>query len=416
MTYFRTMSVAFLASATLAACSSSDDSIIDEQPVVTPTAPTTYSMTVQATKGDETTRGLYFDSKGALNAKWYEGEVVEVMQDQGDFISLGTLTAAASDNGTTTLTGTLHTAPVSDMNLLFYLHGSVRSYTGQTGVLLEDDNSIEKKYDYATATADKGEFTVDTETKTVTIQNGLTFLSEQAIVKFILFNVLTDEPLKTSSLTLNDVRKPGTKEVDNICLEVKMGKSGLTSTCGELTITPETATNEFYVALKQDSHIAPSKFRVLASDETGNVYYYEAENVTFMDGTFYEVTVKMKPLVINLSQLTENYTARYDETLTGTLANNVKVSIADGATVTLRDVTIEGVEGEYDDAKNISGLASLAKAMRLSYWKEITPSKVLKKSIRASMFQRARRSPSKAMAILMPAATAMEQALAEATR
>ena len=135
-----------------------------------------------------------------------------------------------------------------------------------------------------------------------------------------------------------------------------------------------------------------------------------------MDGTFYEVTVKMKPLVINLSQLTENYTARYDETLTGTLANNVKVSIADGATVTLRDVTIEGVEGEYDDAKNISGLASLAKAMRLSYWKEITPSKVLKKSIRASMFQRARRSPSKAMAILMPAATAMEQALAEATR
>ena len=58
MTYFRTLAVAFLASATLAACSNSDDSIIDEQPVVTPTAPTAYTMTVQASKGDETTRGL----------------------------------------------------------------------------------------------------------------------------------------------------------------------------------------------------------------------------------------------------------------------------------------------------------------------------------------------------------------------
>ncbi len=350
MTYFRTMSVAFLASATLAACSSSDDSIIDEQPVVTPTAPTTYTMTVQATKGDETTRGLYFDSDGALNTKWYEGEEVEVMQDQGDFISLGTLTAAASDNGTTTLTGTLHTAPVSDMNLLFYLHGSVRSYTGQTGVLLEDDNSIEKKYDYATATADKGEFTVDTETKTVTIQNGLTFLSEQAIVKFILFNALTNQALEAKSLTLNGVRKPGTVEVENICLEVKMGESGLKSTCGELTINPETATNEFYVALKQE-YGACIKFRVSAKDEAGNEYYYDAENVNFTEGTFYEVNVKMRPVKIDLSQLTENFTARNEEILTGTLANNVKVSIADGATVTLRDVTIEGVEGEYEYTK-----------------------------------------------------------------
>ena len=252
MTYFRTLAVAFLASATLAACSSSDDSIIDEQPVVTPTAPTTYTMTVQATKGDETTRGLYFDSDGALNAKWYEGEVVEVMQDQGKYISLGTLTAAASDDGSTTLTGTLHTAPVSNMDLLFFLHSSVRSYTGQTGLLLTDANSIEKKYDYATATAYVKGFTVDTETKTVTVQNGLTFMSEQAIVKFVLLNALTNQALEAKSLTLNGVRKPGTVEIDNICLEVKTGESGYDSTCGELTITPETATNEFYVALKQD--------------------------------------------------------------------------------------------------------------------------------------------------------------------
>ena len=350
MTYFRTLAVAFLASATLAACSNSDDSIIDEQPVVTPTAPTAYTMTVQASKGDETTRGLYFDSEGALNAKWYEGEEVEVMQDQGDFIVLGTLTAAASDDGSTTLTGTLHTAPISNMDILFFLHSSVRSYTGQTGLLLTDANSIEKKYDYATATAYKGGFTVDAETKTVTIQNGLTFMSEQAIVKFNLLNALTNQALEAKSLTLYGVRKPGTVEVDNICQEIIMGESGYTSTCGELTITSVTATNEIYVALKQE-YGASSKFKVSAEDEAGNVYYYNAENVTFTAGKFYEVTVKMRPVKTDLSQLTENFTARNEEILTGTLANNVKVSIADGATVTLRDVTIEGVEGEYEYTK-----------------------------------------------------------------
>ena len=49
------------------------------------------------------------------------------------------------------------------------------------------------------------------------------------------------------------------------------------------------------------------------------------------------------PTVIDLSTLTADYEAKDGETLTGTLANNVKISIADGATVTLKDVTINGV-------------------------------------------------------------------------
>ncbi len=44
----------------------------------------------------------------------------------------------------------------------------------------------------------------------------------------------------------------------------------------------------------------------------------------------------------DLSTITSNYTAQDGETLTGTLGSNVKISIADGATVTLNDVTING--------------------------------------------------------------------------
>ena len=49
------------------------------------------------------------------------------------------------------------------------------------------------------------------------------------------------------------------------------------------------------------------------------------------------------PPVADLSTLTSNYTAKDGEILTGTLGSNVKISIADGATVILHNVTINGM-------------------------------------------------------------------------
>ena len=75
----KTLTALLMASAMFTACSSDDD-IVNDQPV-NPTAPKTYTMTVQATKGDAAaTRGLSLDGK-TLNVKWNEGEKVVVMQD-----------------------------------------------------------------------------------------------------------------------------------------------------------------------------------------------------------------------------------------------------------------------------------------------------------------------------------------------
>ena len=49
------------------------------------------------------------------------------------------------------------------------------------------------------------------------------------------------------------------------------------------------------------------------------------------------------PVGTDLATITADYEAKDGETLTGTLASNVKISIADGATVTLKDVNINGV-------------------------------------------------------------------------
>ena len=52
-----------------------------------------------------------------------------------------------------------------------------------------------------------------------------------------------------------------------------------------------------------------------------------------------------EPVTTDLSTLTDAYTAQDGEVLTGTLGGNYKISIADGATVVLRDATINGTNG-----------------------------------------------------------------------
>jgi len=55
------------------------------------------------------------------------------------------------------------------------------------------------------------------------------------------------------------------------------------------------------------------------------------------------------PTATDLSTISADYEAKDGETLTGTLGSNVKISIADGATVALKDVTINGVnETSYE--------------------------------------------------------------------
>ena len=58
-------------------------------------------------------------------------------------------------------------------------------------------------------------------------------------------------------------------------------------------------------------------------------------------GHIYNISRSATPAT-DLSTISKNYKAKDGETLTGTLANNVKISIADGATVTLKDVNING--------------------------------------------------------------------------
>ena len=151
----------------------------------------TYTLTVDATKGEDT-KALSLDGN-TLNVKWAGTDQVSVFSENWA-TTFGTLTADASETGSTTLTGEVTGASVNDkLNLLF--PRAEWSYTGQKGILLSDENSIEKKYDYAAATVTVNE--VDGTTITTDAAN---FTSQQAIVKFRL----TDgtDPIAVNSLKI----------------------------------------------------------------------------------------------------------------------------------------------------------------------------------------------------------------------
>ena len=126
------------------------------------------------------------------------------------------------------------------------------------------------------------------------------------------------------------------------------------------TITGLAASTEFAVAFKDNTDFTIS----------GNVTTNVSGTATFAIGVYgdtdlneFSLTVGGKSITLvssskkvaagkiyninrdvatDLSTINANYTAQNGETLTGTLGNNVKISIADGATVTLNNVNING--------------------------------------------------------------------------
>lgn len=185
-----------MAGAAFTACSNDDNIANETQLPVNPTGK--YTMTVNATKDEVApTRGLYFDNT-ALNVKWYDNDQVSVFPAAWSLAPYGTLTAAASENGSTTLTGNLTTLPAINDNLNLLFPRATWDYTGQKGVLLTEANSIEKKYDYALA-----DVTVNSITGNAITTTTANFASQQAIVKFNIKNKATDAALNVTALKIS---------------------------------------------------------------------------------------------------------------------------------------------------------------------------------------------------------------------
>ena len=263
----KTLAALLIASATFVACSSDNDSIIDNQQPVNPTGK--YTMTIQASKGDgATTRALNLTDH-TLNATWSEGEIVEVYQGGS---KIGELTAAASTDASTTLTGTFDAAPSTSADLTFYFHTNTTSYSGQDG----PQATIASSYDFcAPATVATGDFTVNSANHTISVPAGISFgANQQAIIKF----------------TLQD-KGNGNASISPSAFTVSDGTSTV-----ELTSIPAatyTANGDgvLYVAFPA---AGSAKTITLTATVGTDTYTYETATAkTFTNGQYYEITVKM---------------------------------------------------------------------------------------------------------------------------
>ena len=298
----------FFLAAMLAACTNEilPGTVVEE-------APESYTLVVTATKGnDDTTKALSLDGK-TLNATWKAGDAVQVyhVSNPGTMTEMESTTpdatlSAQGSGMTTTLSGSFtgsYTPAVDDVLRLRFLPNP--DYTTQEGTL----DYIATHCDYAVATITVA--SVDALTSTVTATAPASFENQQAIVKFSLKQPDGTTPLPVTSLTVN---------------------VGSTT----YNVTPPAASSDIYVAVKKTSN----KTVTLRATDGTDFFRYEKTGVSFAVGKYYAIGVKMFSL--NLSTLTSDFTAQDGDVLTGSLNGNYKVSIADGATVTLGGVTING--------------------------------------------------------------------------
>ena len=217
--YIGTLAALVVTGTAMTACADKDDFINDAQQPEPAAATGIYTMTVKASKGNDGTRALALDGK-TLKVKWAETDQVSVLK-AGTTTLLGTLTVAASETGTTTLSGDLTgSVNVGDKLHLIFPRADWE-YTDQSGVLLGDGNSIEKNYDYAIT--DVTVASIDDSHITTTSEANLA--SQQAIVKFILKDKATNNPINAKRLT---VSAAGNKLVTNKRLSDNNYYSGYT--------------------------------------------------------------------------------------------------------------------------------------------------------------------------------------------
>ena len=252
--------MAALLVAALAACSGEDDQLVafEGSPLEKE-----YTLSVETAKGigavvgdlQSQTRALT-QSGSTLTASWATTDRVYVQK--GGTWATGSLQPQTA-GATATLKGSLTGVAIAadDVLTLQFPKSGTPDYSGQKGTL-ED---IAANYDYATATA----------TVRAVSANGMvaadatTFTNQQAIVRFTLLDAADGTtPVNATSLTVSD----GTNTY---------------------SVNPAAATNDLYVAMPGFSGQTVS----LNATSLSGVFDFEKEGITFTNGQYYTVTVKM---------------------------------------------------------------------------------------------------------------------------
>ena len=325
MKTFKIFSTAALA-LMMAACSS-EDAALNNSPAQQQGRKVHFTATIAAPGGNASTRTEYTevtegDAAGTINVAWKaKDEIALIHNGTKDVVTVETV----NEDGSATITGDITVGTNGEAVIAYYPAAAIElnndknpvSAAAYTEKMLAQDGTL--SYIASNLDLRVGESTIAVDGDKATLSDNVKLTSNTAIWK----------------LTLQDnAETPAALSATQVSVKV----DGETPVTIASTAKLSTATSTVYLAMPPMSE---SEATVTIEAVTANgTYIYENSGLTLAAGNYYQSTVTMAPAVTDLSKLTANYTAQDGDILTGTLGANVKISIADGATVTLDNVSI----------------------------------------------------------------------------
>ena len=332
--------------AVMASCTREEQPQLIEEPE---TSNVTYTLTVNATKGDDYTKALSL-SGSTLNATWAEGEKVTVyMMVATTPILIGTLepdpTSISSDGTECMLIGELDADTIDNNGGLNSGDGLVLRFSGSIGdggMTPEQDGTlatIQNYYDVATADVTVNGISDGPGGGRVISTTNAAFENQNAIVKFTLKDKAGNLVIPTS-VGIHE-------EVGGLATDVTLD--------GDVESNYAANGNCFYFAISGTSGGDFTGDLIISASDGTNDYRYTKTGASFSAGQYYDITVKMQR-VIDLSALSADFVALNGDILTGSSDGTYQISIASGATVTLEDVDITGKCEQYTGYAGITCL------------------------------------------------------------
>ena len=304
---------------------SSEDNVIDQAQTATKNNVVTQTVTVGL--GEQAaTRALAIDYDAKTLKKTFKAndQIAVVYQNTSDELVKATVTIAAGDISTDKKSATF-TVSMTDPKA--------------SGTL---------KYIYPAAMAGA----TDVDYTKLNTQDG-TLASLASSLDLATFEgTLTAASELPASATLAN-------KLSILAVTLKSGSSDVTSTITSMTISD--GTNSYFVNRSAAAGpiyaaIQPTSGATIACNATSGTKYYAKtlSSKTYEVGNFYQPGLSMAeatPATQDLSSVTGEYVASYGETLSGELVSKKKISIADGAIITLSGVSINA-DGSWTDGSS----------------------------------------------------------------
>lgn len=289
---FYPLSIA-MAAMTMTACSSDDDAAVEAG------VTGTFQVSINVGPAAQTRAISVGGNDGhTLYTNWDKNDEVQVVKEGATTIA-GTLTAnvSAGNSAYATLTGELTGTFAAGDKVTLHYHTASLDYTGQKGTIA--DVSTSKSYLTATSTVKQiGQTTgtVKDETNNYLVMSDAAYEAQQAYLDI----TFTDGAGQALAITKLEVWTSEGKLVKTAPLD---GQTVYATGASPLTITPDAATDHFFLALRDEAGISNTIY--FKATTAGDTYIYR-QNLKLEYGEYY-YAASPKTMMTNPNSSAKNY-------------------------------------------------------------------------------------------------------------